>query len=107
MTCPRTAAPFFLHAQTFAGSADRFEHNIEALSLLAALEREQREATDDEKLVLAQYTAFGESTLISKLVNSPDRTVADLLSEQDIAHLRRAALTASYTPLPIVSVIWQ
>jgi N12 class adenine-specific DNA methylase len=107
MTCPATTAPFFLSEQTFDGPADRFQHNLCALSLLAALEREQRAATDAERLVLAHFTAFGESALISKLVNHPDRTVAELLSEQDIASLRRAARTAFYTPLPIVSVIWE
>src|SRR6476619_5173323 len=105
MTRPAMTAPFFLAEQTFGGPADRFAHNIQALTLLATLDREQRPATDAEKLVLAQYTAFGESALISKLVNQSDRAVADLLTEQDIAHLRRAALTAFYTPLPIVSAI--
>src|SRR5688572_22760833 len=107
MTCPTATTPFCRTEHTFCGPADRFQHNIQALAILAELEREQRCATDEEKLTLAHFTAFGESALISKLVNHPNRTITELLTEQDIAGLRRAALTAFYTPLPVVGVIWE
>ena len=107
MTCPTATTPFCLTEQSFSGPADRFQHNIQALAILAALEREQRSATNEEKHALAHFTAFGESALISKLVNHPDRAITELLSEQDIAGLRRAALTAFYTPLPVVRAIWE
>ncbi len=92
--------PFTLTAQSFTGSGDRFQQNLQALHVLADLERAQRPATDAEKIILAHFTSFGESALITRLVNRPEQ-VHDLLRADDIAGLRRAALTAFYTPTSV------
>jgi hypothetical protein len=72
-------------------------------------------ATDKELLVLAHYSAFGESVLLNRLFrydHAAGRYVlhdsyAAFLSSDDARHLRVAALTAFYTPLDIVAAIWQ
>ncbi len=106
---------FFLDQLSFAGAADRFAKNIAALKLLHALEHGSRAATDDERRILAHYSAFGESANLNRLFHwnqaesrftlHPD--YAPLLSAADAKHLRRAALTAFYTPLDLIHAIWR
>lgn len=103
---PRASTPFYLDQQTFTGSSDRFQKNLQALEILARLDQEHRSATDAERLALAHFTAFGESALLSRLVNSRDGALPALLTEPAVNALRRAALTAFYTPLPVVRVLW-
>ncbi|NJO82229.1 MAG: DEAD/DEAH box helicase family protein [Blastochloris sp.] len=100
---------------TFTGSSDRLAKNIAALRLAQTLATEQRSATRAEQVTLAHYTAFGDSDLLRRLFPYNHATeryevaeaYADLLSEADGQHLRRAALTAYYTPLDLIQVLWQ
>ena len=113
-TCSRA---FYLapDALQFTGPGDRFQKNLAALSLVQQLEAESRLATDEERLVLAHYSAFGESALLNRLFRYDHATAryvlhdgyAAVLSSDDARHLRVAALTAFYTPLPLVAAIWQ
>jgi len=113
-TCSRA---FYLapDALQFTGPGDRFQKNLAALSLVQQLEAESRLATDEERLVLAHYSAFGESALLNRLFRydaAVGRYVlhanyAAFLSSDDARHLRIAALTAFYTPLDLVAAIWQ
>jgi N12 class adenine-specific DNA methylase len=103
---PSAIPPFFLDQQTFHGPSDRFQKNLQALEVLARLACEQRPATADEQLVLAHFTSFGESALLTRLVNATDDTLPAVLTEPAVDALRRAALTAYYTPLSIVQAIW-
>lgn len=70
MSQPAAARFFQLAAGdlTFAGAADRFGKNLAALQLVHQLEAEGRPATDEERLVLAHYSAFGESALLKILL---------------------------------------
>ena len=102
-------------ALQFTGPGDRFGKNLAALQLVHQLEAEGRAATDEERLVLAHYSAFGESALLNRLFRydpAAGRYVlhdsyAAFLSSEDAKQLRAAALTAFYTPLPLVAAIWQ
>ncbi len=106
---------FFLDDLSFTGAADRFAKNIAALTLLTELERTGRAPSDEERRTLAHYTAFGESANLNRLFQwsqaerrftvHPD--YATLLSDTEATHLRRAALTAFYTPLDVVHAIWR
>jgi len=99
----------------FTGAADRFGKNLAALQLVHQLEAEGRPATDEERLVLAHYSAFGESALLNRLFrydHAAGRYVlhdsyAAFLTSDDAKRLRVAALTAFYTPLDIVAAVWQ
>ncbi|MFV9506456.1 MAG: hypothetical protein AB4911_18050, partial [Oscillochloridaceae bacterium umkhey_bin13] len=111
------ALPFFLAPAdlSFAGSADRFHKNLAALQLVHELETTGRAATDAERLVLAHYSAFGESALLNRLFRYDPTThryallpaYAAFLSPDDARALRSAALTAFYTPLDLIAAIWQ
>jgi N12 class adenine-specific DNA methylase len=114
LPCP---SAFYLRpdALQFTGPGDRFQKNLSALKLVHQLEAEGRPATDEERLVLAHYSAFGESALLNRLFRY-DATVgryvlhdtyAAFLSSHDARQLRVAALTAFYTPLDLVAAVWQ
>jgi N12 class adenine-specific DNA methylase len=102
-------------ALSFTGPGDRFQKNLAALTLVHQLEAEGRPATDEERLVLAHYSAFGESALLNRLFRYDHvasryvlhESYAAFLSSDDARHLRIAALTAFYTPLDIVAEIWR
>ena len=114
LSCP-SAFHLAPEALSFTGPGDRFQKNLAALTLVHQLEAENRPATDEERLVLAHYSAFGESALLNRLFrydHAAGRYVlhdsyAAFLSSDDARHLRVAALTAFYTPLDIVTAIWQ
>jgi hypothetical protein len=92
--------PFHLapDALTLGGAADRFHKNIAALALARELSDSGRPATEAERLALAHYTAFGESALLGQY--------AAILGADEARQLRRAALTAFYTPLDLCHAIW-
>jgi N12 class adenine-specific DNA methylase len=100
---------------TFAGQGDRFQKNLAALRLLHDLDTRQQPAIDDERHILAHYSAFGESALLNRLFrydHASGRYVIlpsyeAFLSSSAATHLRKAALTAFYTPLDLVHTIWQ
>jgi N12 class adenine-specific DNA methylase len=114
LACP---SAFHLPPDTlqFTDPGDRFQKNLAALKLVHQLEAEGRPATDEERLVLAHYSAFGESALLNRLFRydaAVGRYVlhdsyAAFLSSHDAKQLRVAALTAFYTPLDLVAAIWQ
>ncbi|MEI7771952.1 MAG: hypothetical protein WCI67_18310, partial [Chloroflexales bacterium] len=102
-------------ALSFTGAGDRFAKNLAALQLVHDLEAQGRPASDDERLALAHYSAFGESALLNRLFrydHGAGRYVlydsyAAFLSAADARRLRQAALTAFYTPLDLIHTIWQ
>jgi hypothetical protein len=92
----------------FGGAADRYHKNIAALTLLRALQAEQRQATDltaDERLTLAHYSAFGESQLLNRAFEEK-RDLATLVSEEEAQRIKRTALTAFYTPQTVLHELW-
>jgi adenine-specific DNA methylase len=94
---------------TFTGSADRYHKNIAAIKLLRSVqlqERHPRDLTNDEQRILAHYTAFGESQLLTRAIER-DTEFADLTNQEERNHITRAALTAYYTPQDLLHVIWQ
>ncbi|NWF82111.1 MAG: hypothetical protein HXY37_19005 [Chloroflexi bacterium] len=117
MALPPCPHPFHLapDALTFTGAGDRFQKNLAALKLVHTLAAEGRPATDEERLVLAHYSAFGESALLNRLFRYDPvigryvllDSYAAFLASDDAKQLRTAALTAFYTPLDLVAVIWQ
>jgi N12 class adenine-specific DNA methylase len=100
---------------TFAGAGDRFQKNLAALRLLHDLTATNRLVTDDERRILAHYSAFGDSALLNRLFRYDHATgryvllpiYAEFLTPAAATHLRKAALTAFYTPLDLIQVIWQ
>jgi N12 class adenine-specific DNA methylase len=98
----------------FGSAAQRYAQNLAALRLLRQLEAEHREIGDltpDEQRTLAHYSAFGDSSLLSRVFPSQHQyraqgEIAELLSDDEQASVKRTALTAFYTPIPIIQAIW-
>ena len=96
------------------GPAARFRTNLEAITLLARIEREQRAATPAEQTRLARYTAFGDREVLERAFAvdpehgtiTPVPELAEILSTADQDLIRQASLTAFYTPLAVVDWIW-
>lgn len=107
----------YLHLERLelGGATDRFQRNLHALRLLHELEQSGRAATRAEQVVLAHFSAFGESQLLDRLVtyNAPTKryevapAYRSFLSEHALRSLRTASLTAFYTPLDVISVLWE
>lgn len=100
---------------TFTGPQDRFQKNLAALKLLHTLATTGREPSLEERRILAHFSAFGESAHLNRLFRYDQAqrryvlapSYQPFLTEEEGHHLRKAALTAFYTPLDLVSVIWQ
>jgi hypothetical protein len=109
-------APFYFHnvqvLNDLGTTANRFQWNVRALTVLKAITEAGREATAEEAAILAHYSAFGESSLIQKAVQivdgqyQPTEEMADLLTVEEAGGIARAALTAFYTPLWLAQAIW-
>lgn len=104
--------------------------NIEAIRTVLALEREQRTATEDEKLILQGYSGFGGLKCVLNPANSlsdigswakseldlfplvvelhqviRDNTSSEKEYKQYIASIKNSVLTAFYTPPEVVQVL--
>jgi len=92
----------------FNGSVDRYKKNLAAIRLLRQVQMEERNPknlTADERLTLAHYSAFGESQLLTRAIER-DEEFATLVNEEEQNRIRRAALTAFYTPQEVLHVLW-
>ena len=89
----------------------RIRANVEALRLIKQLEREVRQATPSEQLVLSRYTGWG--SLGEQFFNesNPDwaaerEELKGILSEEEWATARRTVQYAHYTPIEIARAMW-
>lgn len=67
-------------------------------------------ATDDEKLVLSQYSGFGDAEVQRLAFDSWDRPIGPLaqlgLDASMLQSLKRSTLDTYYTPVEIVDAVW-
>ena len=93
-----------------SGSVSRVPANVEAISTLHAIEREERDATPDEQAVLARWSGWGavpETFDPSREdLARARRDLGAMLSEQELAAAARNTLNAHYTDAELVKVIW-
>lgn len=96
----------------------RLEANLAALRVLRLIQAEDREATGEERRVLARWSSWG--ALPNLFDPSRERTkknrekyeaaqaeLLELLSETEYAAARRTTLNAHYTDAAFVKVIWR
>src|SRR5690606_14300158 len=96
----------------------RLEANLAALRVLRLIQSENREATDEERRVLARWSSWG--ALPNLFAPARERTkshrekyeaaqaeLRELLSETEYAAARRTTLNAHYTDAAFVKVIWR
>jgi SAM-dependent methyltransferase len=88
----------------------RVRANVEAISTLRAIEREERAATPDEQAVLARWSGWGavpETFDPSREdLAWARRDLGAMLSEEELAAAARNTLNAHYTDAELVRVIW-
>lgn len=93
--------------------------NIEAIRTLKLLEAENREATDDEKEILARYNGFGgvkkvfdrylrySYTPESKRDLELQEELKKLTTDAEYESLERSVLNAHYTPVQVCRGMWE
>ena len=85
---------------------ERFQHNLDAIRILKAVEAENRSATAEEQAVLAQYVGWGGLADFFDEKNSRYAELKDLLTDAEYAAARESTLTAFYTPPVVIRSIY-
>ena len=92
------------------GAKQRFRNNVEAIKLVNRLIISQKEATDDEKKVLAKYVgwgglaqAFDEHNLAWQ---SEYKELKDVLDDEEYAAAKGSVLNAHYTSKTVIDGIY-
>ena len=93
------------------GAKQRFKNNIEAIKLVNRLINTQKEATDDEKKVLAKYVgwgglaqAFDEHNLAWQ---NEYKELKDVLNDEEYAAAKGSVLNAHYTSKTVIDGIYK
>ncbi len=93
------------------GAKQRFRNNIEAIKLVNRLINSQKEATDDEKKVLAKYVgwgglaqAFDEHNLAWQ---NEYKELKDVLDGEEYAAAKGSVLNAHYTSKTVIDGIYK
>lgn len=93
------------------GAKQRFKNNVEAIKLVNRLVNTQKEATDDEKKVLAKYVgwgglaqAFDEHNLAWQ---NEYKELKDVLNDEEYAAAKGSVLNAHYTSKTVIDGIYK
>lgn len=93
------------------GAKTRFQWNMEAVKTLKTIERENRNATEEEQKVLAKYAGWGGT---AQAFDEHDgnwskeyKQLKELLNEEEYREARATVNTAFYTPPEVAAVISQ
>jgi hypothetical protein len=97
--------------------SQRFDANLEAIRLVKQLEREGRLANDEEQVILARYSGFGDSAFNPAFPSTAGyrrddiwrqrgEQLRELLTDEEFQSLERSRLTAFYTTSQIVNAMW-
>ena len=92
------------------GAKQRFKNNIEAIMLVNRLVNTQKEATDDEKKVLAKYVGWGGLAQAFDEHNAAwqneYKELKDVLSVEEYAAAKGSVLNAHYTSKTVIDGIY-
>ena len=93
------------------GAKQRFRNNIEAIKLVNKLINSKKEATDDEKKVLAKYVGWGGLAQAFDEHNtawqSEYKELKDVLSVEEYAAAKGSVLNAHYTSKTVIDGIYE
>lgn len=93
------------------GAKQRFKNNIEAIKLVNRLINSQKEATDDEKKVLAKYVGWGGLAQAFDEHNvawqNEYKELKDVLSIEEYAAAKGSVLNAHYTSKTVIDGIYK
>ena len=110
----RPSRDFRITAQHRIGEGslqEKARDNIAAIRLLKTLEAENRDATDDEKAVLARYVGWGAMPNAFGHYPPPDwkgtaGAVKELLTDAEFQSARASTPNAHYTSPLVIEAIW-
>lgn len=92
------------------GAKQRFRNNIEAIKLVNRLINTQKEATDDEKKVLAKYVGWGGLAQAFDEHNTAwqneYKELKDVLNDEEYAAAKGSVLNAHYTSKTVIDGIY-
>lgn len=93
------------------GAKQRFRNNLEAIKLVNRLINSQKEATDDEKKVLAKYVGWGGLAQVFDEHNTAwqreYKELKDVLSVEEYAAAKGSVLNAHYTSKTVIDGIYK
>ena len=93
------------------GAKQRFRNNVEAIKLVNRLIISQKEATDDEKKVLAKYDGWGglaQAFVEHNLAwQSEYKELKDILDDEEYAAAKGSVLNAHYTSKTVIDGIYK
>ena len=92
------------------GAKQRFKNNVEAIKLVNRLVNSQKEATDDEKKVLAKYVGWGGLAQAFDEHNvawqNEYKELKDVLSVEEYTAAKGSVLNAHYTSKTVIDGIY-
>ena len=92
------------------GAKQRFRNNLEAIKLVNRLINSQKEATDDEKKVLAKYVGWGGLAQVFDEHNTAwqreYKELKDVLNDEEYAAAKGSVLNAHYTSKTVIDGIY-
>lgn len=89
------------------GLKKKYEENIEAIKLLKQLEYEDRDATDEEKNILAKYNGWGGLSKAFEESSEQYYELQELLTPEEFNSSRESALTSFYTEPYIIDFMYK
>ena len=100
-----------LDQSELGGAKTRFKNNVAAIRLVNKLYAEKRNATDEERKVLAQFVGWGGLSQAFDENNASWKKeyaeLKSLLSQEDYEQARSSTLNAFYTPREVIGGIYQ
>lgn len=89
------------------GLKNKYEENIAAIKLLKQLEYEDREATNEEKNILAKYNGWGGLSKAFEESSEQYYELKELLTPEEFNSSRESALTSFYTEPYIIDFMYK
>jgi len=89
------------------GDVSKIKANLDALRLLKKLEAENRNATADEKKVLAKYVGWGGLPQVFERGHRNYDELRELLTKEEWDSARGSTLNAHYTERGVIEQMWR
>lgn len=95
-----------------SGNEARITANIQAISLVKAIQQDGREPTDNERHQLLRYIGWGGLAKVfedipNNTLGAQQQKLKELLTEDEFKSARASTTSAFYTDPVVVSAIWQ
>lgn len=99
------------------GEIAKIRANIKAIELAKTLEKNNREATPEEKKILAQYVGWGGLSQVFKNEYWKDNwkkkygkhynRIQDLLTPEELSAAKESTINAHYTDRSVINALWK